>query len=83
MSLQEFNALIERMNLAFDYAENLGQYVDAAKILYQINDQLPENLQLGFEELESPDNAKSFAKQQRSKIQSAVSEYRQTLMISS
>ena len=83
MSLQEFNALIERMNLVFEYAESLGQYVEAAKILYQINDQLPENLQFVFEELESPDDAKSFVKQQRSKIQNAVSEYRQMLMISS
>ena len=32
MSLQEFDALIDRMKLAFEYAENLGQYVDAAKI---------------------------------------------------
>ncbi|MGI9566315.1 MAG: hypothetical protein ACR2LL_04790 [Nitrosopumilus sp.] len=83
MSLQEFDALIERMNMVFEYAENLGQYVDAAKILYQINDQLPENLQLVFEELDSPDHAKSFVRQQRSKIQNAVVEYRQILMISS
>ena len=46
MSLQEFDALIDRMKLAFEYAENLGQYVDAAKILYQMNDQLPDDLQL-------------------------------------
>ena len=27
MSLQEFDALIDRMKLAYEYAENLGQYV--------------------------------------------------------
>ena len=43
MPLQEFDALIDRMKLAFEYAENLGQYVDAAKILFQIiNRNLPD-----------------------------------------
>ena len=36
MSLQEFDSLIDRMKLAFEYAENLGQYADAAKILFQM-----------------------------------------------
>ncbi len=54
MSLQEFDALIDRMKLAFEYADNLGQYVEAAKVLYQMNDQLPDDLHLIFEELDSP-----------------------------
>jgi uncharacterized protein with PIN domain len=58
MSLQEFDTLIDRMNLAFDYADNLGQYVEAAKLLYQMNDQLPDDLQLTFEELDNPDVAR-------------------------
>ena len=58
MSLQEFDALVDRMNLAFEYAENLGQYVDAAKILYQTNEQLPDDLQLFLEDIESPDVCK-------------------------
>jgi hypothetical protein len=46
MSLHEFDALTQRMQLAFDYAANLGQYTEAAKVLYQMNDQLPDDLQL-------------------------------------
>jgi hypothetical protein len=80
MSLQEFDALIDRMKLAFEYAENLGQYVEAAKVLFQINEQLPGNLQITLEELESPDTAKSFITQNKSEIKSAVLEYRQMLM---
>ena len=81
MSLQEFETLTERMMLAFEYAENLGQYVDAAKVLYQLNDQLPENLQLVFEDLESPDAAKLFIIQYKPKLKHAIAEYRQMLMM--
>ena len=80
MSLQEFDALIDRMKLAYEYAENLGQYVDAAKILFQINEQLPDDLQLTFEELDNPDVAKSFILQYYTKLKSAIVEYRQRLM---
>ena len=80
MSLQEFDALIDRMKLAFEYADNLGQYVDAAKVLYQMNEQLPDDLQLTLEELENPDSAKSFVMRYQSEIKTAISEYRQRLM---
>ena len=80
MSLQEFDALIDRMKLAFEYAENLGQYVEAAKVLFQINEQLPDDLKLSLEELESPDTAKSFIVLHKSELKSAVAEYRQMLM---
>ena len=80
MSLQEFDALIDRMKLAFEYAENLGQYVDAAKVLFQMNEQLPDDIQLNFEELENPDAAKSFITQYSSEIKFAIVEYRQRLM---
>jgi hypothetical protein len=80
VSLQEFDALIDRMKLAFEYAENLGQYVDAAKILFQINEQLPDDLRLTLEELENSDSAKSFIIQHKPEINSAVIEYRQMLM---
>ncbi len=80
MSLQEFDALIDRMKLAFEYADNLGQYVDAAKVLYQMNEQLPDDLQLTLEELENPDSAKSFVMRHQSEIKTAISEYRQRLM---
>ena len=80
MSLQEFDALIDRMKLAFEYAENLGQYVDAAKVLYQMNEQLPDDLQIELEELENPDLAKSFVMRYNSDIKSAIVDYRQRLM---
>ena len=80
MSLQEFDALIDRMKLAFEYADNLGQYVAAAKVLFQMNDQLPDDIQLNFEELDNPDAAKSFILQYDSKLKSAIVEYRQRLM---
>lgn len=82
MSLQEFDALIDRMKLAFEYADNLGQYVEAARVLFQMNEQLPEDLQMTFEELDSPDEAKSFVKQYSSDLKSAIVDYRQRLMIS-
>ena len=81
MTLEEFNGLIERMNLAMEYAETLGQYVDAAKVLYQMNDQLPDEMQLHFEELESSDDAKSFLTQYKSQMKNAIVDYRQMLMM--
>jgi len=80
MSLQEFDTLIDRMKLAFEYADNLGQYVEAAKVLFQMNDQLPEDLQLIFEELDNPESAKSFVKQYNNELKSAIVNYRQRLM---
>ena len=80
MSLQEFDALIDRMKLAFEYAENLGQYLDAAKILFQMNEQLPDDLQLTLEELDNPDVAKSFILQYDAELKSAIVNYRQRLM---
>lgn len=80
MSLQEFDSLIERMKLAFEYAENLGQYVDAAKILFQMNEQLPDDLQLFFEELDDPESAKSFTSKHFTELKSVIVEYRQRLM---
>ena len=80
MSLQEFDALIDRMKLAFEYAENLGQYVEASKVLFQMNEQLPDDIQLNLEELDNPDSAKSFISQYNSEIKSAIVEYRQRLM---
>ena len=80
MSLQEFDALIDRMKLAFEYAENLGQYVDAAKILFQMNEQLPDDIQLNLEELDNPDAAKSFIIRYNSELKSAIVSYRQRLM---
>jgi len=82
MSLQEFDALIDRMRLAFEGADNLGQYVEAAKILFHMNDQLPDDLQLTFDELDDPEEAKSFVKQYGAELKHAIVNYRQRLMIS-
>jgi len=80
MSLQEFDFVMDKMRLAFEYANNLGQYVEAAKILFQINDQLPDDIQLNFEELDNPDMAKSFIIKHESDLKSAIMDYRQILM---
>ena len=80
MSLQEFDVLIDRMKLAYEYAENLGQYVEAAKVLYQMNDQLPDDLQLVLEDLENPESAKSFIIKHNNELKSAIVNYRQRLM---
>ena len=82
MSLQKFDALIDRMKLAFEYADNLGQYVEAAKVLYQMNDQLPDDLQLTLEELDDRESAKGFVKQYYNELKSAIVDYRQRLMTS-
>ena len=81
MSLQEFDSLIDRMKLAFEYADNLGQFPEAAKILFQINDQLPNDLQISFEELDDPSAAKAFIKEYYSELKSAITTHRQSLMI--
>ena len=79
MSIQEFDALIDRMSLALDYSENLGQYVDASRILFQMNEQLPEDLQLTMDELDTPEHAKSFVSQHKTDIKLAIVEYRERL----
>jgi len=68
--------------LAFEGADNLGQYVEAAKVLFQMNAQLPDDLQLTFEELDDPEEAKSFVKQYDAELKYAIVNYRQRLMIS-
>ena len=81
MSLQEFDSIMERMQLALEYSSNLGQYVEAARILYQMNEQLPDDLQLAMESLEDENMAKPFVSKYRPKIKSAVFEYRQQMMM--
>jgi hypothetical protein len=80
VSLEEFDELINKMKLAFEYAENLGQYLEAARILYQINEQLPDDLQLELDELEEAEMAKNFVKQYKNEIKMMISEYRERLM---
>ncbi|QUC65091.1 hypothetical protein NsoK4_02155 [Nitrosopumilus sp. K4] len=80
MSLQEFDAVIDRMQLAFEYALNLGQSIEAAKVLYQMNEQLPEDMQLDLEELENESAVKQFISEFKPLIKSAIAEYRHRLM---
>ena len=80
MSLQEFDAIIDRMSLALEYSENLGQYVDASRILFQMNEQLPEDLQLAMDELDAPEMAKNFVSQHKTDIKLAIIEYRERMM---
>lgn len=81
MNLREFDIVIDKMKLAFDYVDNLGQYVEAAKLLYQMNDLLPDDMRLTLEELDDPDTAKSFVLQYHDELKSAIVDYRQRLMI--
>jgi len=80
MSLHEFDALVHRMQTSFDYALNLGQKIEAAKILFQRNEQLPDDLQVNLDEIETPDQVSDFISQFNPQIKSAIVEYRQRLM---
>jgi hypothetical protein len=55
--------------------------VEAARVLFQMNGQLPDDLQLDFEELNDPEAAKPFVKQYIGELKSAIVDYRQRLMI--
>lgn len=80
MSLKEFDAVIDRMQLAFEYALNLGQPIEAAKVLFQMNEQLPDDLQLSLDDIDNQDMVKSFISEFKPQIKSAIFEYRQILM---
>ena len=82
ISLKEFDSVIDRMTLAFDSANNLGQYIAAGKILFQMNDELPDDLQLSLEEIDDPNDAKSFIQNNESALKYAIREYRERLMLS-
>ena len=82
ISLKEFDTIIDRMNLAFDSANNLGQYIAAGKILFQMNEELPDDLQLSLEEIDDPSDAKSFILNNESALKYAIREYRERLMLS-
>ena len=82
ISLKEFDSIIDRMTLAFDSANNLGQYIAAGKILFQMNDELPDDLQLFLEEIDDPNDAKLFIQNNESALKYAIREYRERLMLS-
>ena len=80
--MKEFDTLIDRMTLAFDSANNLGQYIAAGKIMFQMNEELPDDLQLFLEEIDDPSDAKSFIINNESSLRYAIREYRERLMLS-
>lgn len=80
MSLQEFDIIIDRMERAFDYAMNLGQPIDAIKVLYSMNSQLPDSMQLDMEDIESESMIKQFISEYKPQLKSLILEYRQRLM---
>ena len=69
------------MNLAFDSANNLGQYIDAGRILFQMNEELPSDFQLFLDEIDDPSAAKSFIIKNESALKYAIVEYRERLML--
>jgi hypothetical protein len=81
MQLQEFDLIIDRMNLALDTAKNLGQPIEEAKILYQMNEVLPDNLQLTLEAIDDESMAKQIVVLYKSQIKSKISEFREQLML--
>ena len=69
------------MTLAFDSANNLGQYIAAGKIMFQINEELPDDLQLSLEEIDDLSAAKSFILKNESELKFAIRQYRERLML--
>ena len=81
MQLQEFDTIIDRMTLALETAKNLGQPIEEAKILYQINEFLPDELQLSLDDAEDESQAREIVKNYKNQIKSIISQYRESLML--
>jgi hypothetical protein len=81
MQLQEFDAIIDRMNLALDTAKNLGQPIEEAKILFQMNQFLPEHFQLPLDDVDDDSMAKQIVTLYKNQIKSKISEFREQLML--
>ena len=78
MKLQEFDAIMDRMTLALETAKNLGQPIEEAKILFQMNEFLPDKFQLV---LNDESEAQEIISTYKSQIKSRISEYREDLML--
>ena len=81
MLLQEFDAIVDRMQLALETAKNLGEPIEEAKILYQMNEMLPEQFQLTLDEIEDESLAKQTVSLYQSQIKSAINQFREQLML--
>ena len=69
------------MQLALDTAKNLGQPTEEAKILYQMNGILPDELQLVLDDFDDESMAKEIVSLYKEQIKSKISEYREHLML--
>ena len=81
MQLQEFDKIIDGMALALETAQNLGQQIEEAKILYQMNEVLPDNMKLELNDLNDELMAKTIISLYKGKIKSKILEYREQLML--
>ena len=81
MKLEEFDVVIDRMRLAFETAKNLGHSIEQAKILYQMNEFLPQSLQISLDDVDDENMAKQIVTLYKSQINSKISEYREHLML--
>jgi hypothetical protein len=81
MNLKEFDFVIDRMKLAFEGAKNLGQPIEQAKILYQMNGLLPVSLQINLDDLEDEGSLKQSILSCQNQVNSRISEYREQLML--
>jgi hypothetical protein len=81
MQLKEFDTIMDRMTLALETAKSLGQPIEEAKILYQMNDFLPDNLQLVLDDADDESEARKIVTTFKSQIKSRISEYRENLML--
>ncbi len=71
--------VLERMVTAYDGAVNMRQYESAANLLYQINEELPEDLQLELEEIDDPKDAEKLSRYQN-RIRYAIKQYKDRLL---
>ena len=81
MKLEEFDVVIDRMKLAFETAKNLGHPIEQAKILYQINEFLPQKMQIPLDDADDQNMAKQIVSLYKSQIISKISEYREQLTL--
>jgi len=81
MKIEEFDIVIDRMRLAFETAKNLGHSVEQAKILYQMNEFLPQDMQISLDDAEDENMTKQIVSLFKNQINSKISEYREQLML--
>ena len=81
MKLEEFDVVIDRMKLAFETAKNLGHSIEQAKILYHMNEFLPQNMQVSLDDAEDENMAKQIVSLYKSQINLKISKFREQLML--